>query len=348
MSAHWIKREGPKGPRYIVRYRIGGRSFPVRNAGSFKTQREADKRVNWLRDLIADGIDPAEKLAELKAPAPAREQVTVARLIERYFINAVDLEASTIETQQRLVGRLDWLAERDPETIKPEEISDWIRALRDEGLKPTYIKKLLTQLRLVLDLGPGRKRGNPARDETIRLPKVEREDEEPLSDSDLAAILSAVPDRYRLAIRVLDQTGCRIGELLRMTWADVEATNNRFYIPKAKTRAGKRWVRMPVELAAELDALVPLEQRDPAARVFPRLNHANVLQAMGRACEAMGISHYHPHDLRHRYISRLVEQGVPLTRVAKQVGHARPSVTLDVYSHVMPDIEIDFPDELVA
>jgi integrase len=39
------------------------------------------------------------------------------------------------------------------------------------------------------------------------------------------------------------------------------------------------------------------------------------------------------HDLRHSYGSHLVRGGADVVTVSRQMGHARPSITLDVYSH---------------
>jgi integrase len=58
---------------------------------------------------------------------------------------------------------------------------------------------------------------------------------------------------------------------------------------------------------------------------------------MSRACKAAGIAHYHPHDLRHRFASVKVRDGVPVTELAAHLGHSRKSLTLDVYSHVLLD-----------
>jgi integrase len=56
---------------------------------------------------------------------------------------------------------------------------------------------------------------------------------------------------------------------------------------------------------------------------------------MTRACKAAGIPHFHPHDLRHRYASVKLREGLPVTELAAQLGHARKSLTLDTYSHVL-------------
>ena len=60
---------------------------------------------------------------------------------------------------------------------------------------------------------------------------------------------------------------------------------------------------------------------------------------MTRACRSAGIPHFTPHGMRHRYASVKIKEGVPVTELAAQLGHSKKSMTLDVYSHVMP------PDE---
>lgn len=42
-----------------------------------------------------------------------------------------------------------------------------------------------------------------------------------------------------------------------------------------------------------------------------------------------------PHDLRHTYATLALRRGVPVEVVSKILGHARVSITLDVYRHVL-------------
>jgi integrase len=57
--------------------------------------------------------------------------------------------------------------------------------------------------------------------------------------------------------------------------------------------------------------------------------------AMRRGCQAAGLALYSPHDLRHHDASVKVREGVPVTDLAARLGHARKSMTLDTYSHVL-------------
>lgn len=56
----------------------------------------------------------------------------------------------------------------------------------------------------------------------------------------------------------------------------------------------------------------------------------------------MGIPLYSPHDLRHRRGSLWHASGMPARELAARMGHSKASMSLDVYTHVMP------PDEVPA
>ena len=68
---------------------------------------------------------------------------------------------------------------------------------------------------------------------------------------------------------------------------------------------------------------------------------------MLRACKTAGIPHYSPHSLRHRRITCWHQSGVVARELAERAGHARASMSLDVYSHVMP-LDENAADQLEA
>jgi integrase len=57
--------------------------------------------------------------------------------------------------------------------------------------------------------------------------------------------------------------------------------------------------------------------------------------AMRRGCQAAGLAPYSHTDLSHRYASVKVREGIPVRDLAAQLGHARKSMTLDTYLHVL-------------
>ena len=74
--------------------------------------------------------------------------------------------------------------------------------------------------------------------------------------------------------------------------------------------------------------------------MFQGITEARAYQQMTRACQTAGVPHYHPHDLRHRRITIWHQSGIPARELAERAGHSRPSMSLDVYSHVMPADEV--------
>jgi integrase len=49
------------------------------------------------------------------------------------------------------------------------------------------------------------------------------------------------------------------------------------------------------------------------------------------------VGSFHFHDLRHFAVSQLIAQGANVLELARVAGHADPSITLRVYSHLMDD-----------
>ncbi|MFE1878887.1 tyrosine-type recombinase/integrase [Streptomyces diastatochromogenes] len=52
------------------------------------------------------------------------------------------------------------------------------------------------------------------------------------------------------------------------------------------------------------------------------------------------------HDLRHFYASVLIKNGATPKQVQKRLGHARPSITLDVYTRLF-DSDIDVTADII-
>ena len=176
---------------------------------------------------------------------------------------------------------------------------------------------------------------NPARDTRVKLPREERTVVDPPTAADVDTIIAAVPARWCLPLRVLEQTGMRVGELQALTWGDVDELGSRFRVKVGKTSAARRWVQVPDWLTAEVAAVCAREDRTTERPVFVGFTPDVAKNVMARACKAAGIVHRHPHDLRHRYASVKIAQGVPVPQVAAQLGHSRKSLTLDTYSHVL-------------
>ncbi len=131
-------------------------------------------------------------------------------------------------------------------------------------------------------------------------------------------------------------TGCRIGELLQLTWADVKWDQNALLLPAAITKTN---AARDVPLTQHLRALLDMRRHAPDGRehaadrfvfgneVGEPVKYWRVNAAWHDTCVAAGITGLHFHDLRRELASTLRESGAPDHIVADVLGHANISTT---------------------
>jgi integrase len=148
-------------------------------------------------------------------------------------------------------------------------------------------------------------------------------------------------EKWRLLFVVVEQGALRLGEAVSLRWGDVDVAGLRLRLPRSATKRDRaRWVYLPEWLMEALEATCPLEDRVTERKVFSGITEASAYQAMTRACRNAKVPHYSPHSLRHRRITMWHQSGVVARELAERAGHARPSMSLDVYSHVLPVEEV--------
>jgi integrase len=172
-----------------------------------------------------------------------------------------------------------------------------------------------------------------------------------LNPGQITAFLEQVPDqRYQTLFLTAIMTGARQGELLGLKWDDINWKNKqvhiqrtcnqgRFFIPKTKgsrrhidlapvvVRELKRWrLACPTN---DLDLVSPNEAGGP-------MNYSNMVQRYFlSALKAADLPRIRFHDLRHTNASIRLENGENIKYIQTQLGHANPTVTLNVYAHLM-------------
>lgn len=183
-----------------------------------------------------------------------------------------------------------------------------------------------------------------------------------LEPQELAALLRECEAHpLGLFFKLVLDCGLRKGEALALTWADIdlEANPARLSVSKAwtgngkqghltqpKTRGSRRVVPIPPSTAQALRAL----REATVKAIGPNIGGVYVFSspfanrplescapnhALRRMCERAGIRPLRVHDLRHSYGSHLLAAGVPLEVVSARMGHANPTITLNVYRHLL-------------
>jgi integrase len=205
---------------------------------------------------------------------------------------------------------------------------------------------------------------NPVRD--AERPRDNGMEEKPairiLPPSEVKSFLDAENNqKYKTLFMLAITSGARQGELLGLKWKDVDWRNNQIHIQRTfnegawyrpKSKASKRKIDLGPEMMSalrkwklacrpsDLDLVFPNEAGNP-------INHSNMLwRHFFPALRKAGIKRIRFHDLRHTYASLLIEQGENVKYIQIQMGHSSPTVTLNVYSHLMKPVNQDAPVRL--
>lgn len=203
---------------------------------------------------------------------------------------------------------------------------------------------------------------NPA--ERATLPKMRKvRKQRALQPDEIAAILDAA-DTERMDMKTMLYmfvvTGCRRGEILGLKWSDVDFEKNMIHVSRSvsyvphegvmttttKTDT-ERYISLPAEIVALLRKykawqseirLATGDQWHDEDFVFCRWNGrphtpTAVNDYLIHFSEKYDLPQLHPHIFRHTAASILLSEGVDVLTVAKMLGHAKPTTTLQVYAH---------------
>ena len=159
--------------------------------------------------------------------------------------------------------------------------------------------------------------------------------------------------RYKTLFMLAIMSGARQGELLGLKWYDVDWINSQIHIQRTfnhqafydvKTRESNRKIDLGPTMMAELKKWKIACSPNKLNLIFPNeagqpINYSNMVNRYFKATlDDAKIDTIRFHDLRHTYASLLIDQGENIKYIQKQLGHSSPTVTLNVYAHLMKSV----------
>ena len=200
--------------------------------------------------------------------------------------------------------------------------------------------------------------------EGVDLPRLQRKEMRVLSVEQCRAFLNASKNREHHALfAIAITTGMRPSEYLALKWSDLDWQGGTISVSRTLHRIKKEWAfgetkrkrsRRVVKLQRWILELLRAinEQQDagPADSIASDLifktasgnpiNKRNLVTRHFRPIlEQAGLPSIRLYDLRHTAATLAVAAGVPVKVVSEQLGHASAAFTLDVYSHVLPQMQ---------
>lgn len=251
---------------------------------------------------------------------------------------------------------------RDVSEITTLDVVNDLKRAKAQGFSATVISTRRSIYRMVLDFAliEGIINYNPA--VSVPMPKqVTRSRREAVSDEVVSKIITNVDKPFGLFPMLLLCTGLRRSEALALTWGDVKdsyiiinksldyAIHSAPKLKLPKTSAGIREVPL-------LDVLKPHMQRPENAKdddlIFPASPCNRKPNASGymtekayewqwyKYCESVGLLDenkkpmFTAHQLRHSMATHLFQSGVDELTAQVILGHASPTTTRNIYTHL--------------
>lgn len=342
-------RKKDKGLQCIISYKDSLGKWRQKSKQGFKTQKESK---DWIEDIVN------ELEGTIKYIDPDMKNITLDDLFQMFMKHAeIHREAATLNNYD--------VAYKNMEKIKSKKVTD-IRKLDaqecvDEMIKKkishstvsTYLSRInvffgyaISPLRIIKD--------NPFSNVTVpqskeaKLKKVKA-----LTEAELNDLLSKIKYKPYYVISLIAATcGLRIGEILGLTWADIDEANSVMNINKqwkvvkrspktygfgtVKSKNSNRIVPIPLNT---LKALMQYKRDFPidiSGRIFAYKRTDSVCTNLIKAYKRVGYI-ISVHDLRHTYASRLVANGVDFKTVAELIGDTVQMV-ISTYSHFTKDM----------
>jgi len=182
--------------------------------------------------------------------------------------------------------------------------------------------------------------------------------------------------RLEALITLALTAGMRVGEILGLTWSDIDLDGKKLQISRQQQRVGKELIVCDpkTERSARTLPLTKLAidslkwHRDfqvnwlregvdsgvvVSNRVFTNekgapVENATVLRQFQRLVKDAGLPRMRLHDLRHSCATLLLSRGVHPRVVMEILGHSTIAMTMNVYSHVVPEIARNAADQMDA
>jgi integrase len=241
--------------------------------------------------------------------------------------------------------------------ITTATIEKYISVRQTQGININTLRKILVTLGQILSYAVRHKYidHNPLRDaERPREQGNNHEDVDKitiLNPVQINSLLEQVTDqKYHNLFLTAIMTGARQGELLGLKWSDIDWKNKQVFIQRTfnkgrfftpKTKGSKRKIDLSPTVVKELKRWKLACPTNEPDLVFPNesgnpMNYSNMVNRYFHpGLKAAGLPVIRFHDLRHTYASMLIEQGENLKYIQTQLGHSSPTVTLNVYAHLM-------------
>ena len=334
-----------------------------------RTREEAKEKLNAAQRAIGSGL------------MPAPERLTM----EAYLTDWLEAAKPTIRPSTYMsyemfvrIHLIPGIGRIPLTKLSVADVERLLRAKTAGGLSPRTVAMVRGTLRRALSRAVKQRLVAANVAALADPPKQERFNIQPLSPDQARRFMDAIAGhRFEALFVTALSTGLRSGELRALRWQDLDLNVRTLSVDAGLAKIDDEWQRVPPKSNAGR-RVVPLPDRAVSAlrdhqirqeaerraagtawignrfdlvfvsEVGTPLDSSNVVHAYQRELERAGLPRQRFHDARHSVATFWLGLGIPARVVADMLGHSQVSLTLNVYSHVVPTMRREAADRLDA
>lgn len=314
----------------------------------FKTQKEAKA---FEREFI-DKVN-------------ANSDMLFASLIKHYY-EFIDnrLKPTTLENKRYLIDLkiLPFFGDMKLTEVEPATVMKWQNELIAQEYSPTYLKSIHNQLSAIFNFAMKfyNHNSNPAR-VCGSMGRKNAEAMDFYTLEEFNRFIESFEDdiTLKLIFEIFFYTGIRIGELLALTPSDFKFDKNTMVIDEnfqrvkkqtviqsPKTYTSKRSITLPEELFLSIQEYISKLYGIEEDEFIFNLSKSHIGNKLKKGAEKANLKKIRVHDLRHSHASFLIHLGFPPLIVSERLGHKDIKTTLQTYSHLYPNKDVEVANTL--
>ncbi|MCD8307264.1 MAG: site-specific integrase [Clostridia bacterium] len=249
------------------------------------------------------------------------------------------------------------LGDMELEELTAETLQNFVYALEAKHLAYNTIASIISTLKMALQEAVRKGVTRVNNTYSIRLPEHTEKEAECFTVQEQKKLVRAVSksgDQRLYGILISASMGLRIGEILALTWDDINLHSRTIRISKTsyyakdrngvygrivtapKTHKSARTIPIPDILYPYIKALHEQRECKYVISWHGKPVKMRTYQALfSRLLLSLGIRHRGFHALRHTFATRALECGIDVKTTSEIFGHSSTATTLQRYTHVL-------------
>lgn len=347
------------GKQYYLDVRANGsrKRIPVHEGVCRCTVEQCEhyKAAEALQVQYNSGKAPVEALEPVKRESRGISFAAFRKRYKEHLEGSNKAKSYVVSVEHTMRLFEDYLKQAGIATIervKPLEVDEFKVQLRNAGRKCSSVNVHLRNLRAAFGMAETWEliAKNPASSRGNRGLMLKTSDSRKINYLDKAEVAKVLAnwdsDVMHRIFTFAVVTGCRLGEILNLTWEQISGECVRIearddWRPKSNDRT--------IPLHAKALEVLKVQKRGNKSRyVFPsdvgtKMDERNCKRRMRSLFwkyRLKGVNKPHKltfHSLRHTFATQMIYAGVPIADVSKLLGHSAIQITFSTYAGVLPD-----------